>query len=157
MLSTLQPGARHELKFQVPLQKTVPFLYPESREFLAVPPVFATGFMVGLMEWACLDALRPHLQDGEGSLGTGIEVSHCAATLPGMTVTVVATCMKIERSRVTWNVEAHDDMDLIGSGEHQRTVISLERFRSRLDDKAAACHVPGMDEVEQSIRESGLH
>ena len=57
-----------------------------------MPTVFATGFMVGLMEWTCLKVLAPHLEDGEGSLGVHIDVSHIAATVPGQTVTVDAEC-----------------------------------------------------------------
>ena len=57
MKATLKPGLTHELKFQVPETKTVPNLYPESFEFQAMPEVFATGFMVGLIEWACLLAI----------------------------------------------------------------------------------------------------
>ena len=58
-----------------------------------MPDVFATGFMVGLMEWTCVQVLEPHLDEGEGSLGVHIDVSH-AATAPGMTVTVEAECTR---------------------------------------------------------------
>ncbi len=51
MKETLKPGIRYEHKFTVPPSKTVPALYPEAEEFLAMPEVFATGFMVGLLEW----------------------------------------------------------------------------------------------------------
>ena len=55
-----------------------------------MPKVFATGFMIVLMEWACAQLLAPHLDAGEGSVGTHVDVSHSAATLPGQTVTVDA-------------------------------------------------------------------
>ena len=61
MKAALKPGLSHELKFRVPDTKTVPHLYPESPEFQAMPEVFATGFMVGLIEWACILAVNPHL------------------------------------------------------------------------------------------------
>ena len=57
-----------------------------------MPEVFATGYMVGLMEWTCIQLLAPHLDAGEGSLGTHIDVSHTAATPPGLRVTVDAEC-----------------------------------------------------------------
>jgi fluoroacetyl-CoA thioesterase len=57
----LQPALTHELRFVVPESKTVPALYPESEWFQEMPRVFATGFMVGLLEWACVDALGPYL------------------------------------------------------------------------------------------------
>ena len=67
MKPTLAPGVTHRLSFTVTEAKTVPFLYPESPDFVAMPKVFATGFMVGFVEWACLKALAPHLDEGEGS------------------------------------------------------------------------------------------
>jgi fluoroacetyl-CoA thioesterase len=137
MKPTLTPGAVHEFRYTVPADKTVPHLYPESPDFRAMPEVFATGFMVGLMEWACIDALKPHLDDGEGSLGIGIDVSHIAATLPGQTVTVTVTCDKVEGSRVSWRVSARDDFDLIGEGRHDRAVVTWDRFNSRLAAKRA--------------------
>ena len=87
MKPTLQPGARTEFAFRIPAEKTVPHLYPEAAEFVQMPKVFATGFMVGLMEWTCLKLIAPHLDEGEGSLGVHINVSHLAATVPGQTVT----------------------------------------------------------------------
>ena len=75
MKDTLKPGATAQFAFRVPAEKTVPHLYPEAPEFREMPTVFATGFMVGLMEWTCLKVLAPHLEDGEGSLGVHIDVS----------------------------------------------------------------------------------
>lgn len=61
MKETLRPGIRYEHRFTVPPSKTVPALYPESAEFVAMPEVFATGFLVGFLEWACIKAINPHL------------------------------------------------------------------------------------------------
>jgi fluoroacetyl-CoA thioesterase len=58
MKQTLRPGLRYEHRFLVPASKTVPALYPEADEFGAMPEVFATGFLVGLLEWACRAATR---------------------------------------------------------------------------------------------------
>lgn len=128
-------GDRHRFSFRLPETKTVPHLYPESADFRAMPAVFATGFMVGLMEWACVDALKPHLEDGEGSLGIAINVTHTAATLPGQTVTVDVECTAADGNRITWRVAAHDGIDAIGDGTHQRAVVRWERFEQRLDEK----------------------
>lgn len=137
MKPTLTPGAVHEFRYTVPADKTVPHLYPESPEFRAMPEVFATGFMVGLMEWACIDALKPHLDEGEGSLGVGIDVTHVAATLPGQTVTVTVTCESVQGPKVAWQVSAHDGLDLIGQGRHDRFVVNWDRFNARLAEKRA--------------------
>ncbi|OAN56020.1 thioesterase [Paramagnetospirillum marisnigri] len=135
MKSSPSVGDHHRFAFVVTDAKTVPSLYPESEDFCAMPPVFATGFMVGLMEWACIDALKPHLEDGEGSLGIAIEVNHVAATLPGQTVTVDVHCIEAEGNRLGWRVSAHDGIDLIGEGTHRRAVVAWERFNQRLAAK----------------------
>jgi fluoroacetyl-CoA thioesterase len=138
MKSAPAVGDRHSLAFVVPETKTVPHLYPESAEFRAMPEVFATGFMVGLMEWACIEALAPHLEPGEGSLGIAIDVTHTAPTLPGQTVTVTVECTLADGKRFGWRVAAHDGVDAIGSGTHHRAVVAWDRFTRKLDDKRRA-------------------
>jgi len=133
MKDTLQPGIRYQHKFVVPPSKTVPALYPESEEFLEMPEVFATGFLVGFLEWACIMAIKPHLDwPREQSLGTHIDVSHEAATPPGMEITATVELLAVEGRKLTFSVEAHDGVDLISLGRHQRVVIDKERFESRL-------------------------
>ncbi|HSQ06016.1 MAG TPA: thioesterase family protein, partial [Burkholderiales bacterium] len=89
MKDTLKPGLTLRFEFKVPPSKTVPHLYPESEMFREMPEVLATGFLVGLMEWACIEAIRPHLDwPREQSLGTRVEFSHVAATPPGLTIAV---------------------------------------------------------------------
>ncbi len=58
MKETLKPGIKFEHKFLVPLSKTVPSLYPESEEFVVMPEVFATGYLVGFLEWSCIKAIN---------------------------------------------------------------------------------------------------
>lgn len=137
MKPTLQPGLTHELRFRVPASKTVPALYPESPEFLAMPEVFATGFLVGLLEWACIDALKPHLDwPEEQTVGTHIDVSHCAATPPGLEVTARVELLAVEGRKLTFTVEAHDGVDTIAQGTHQRFIIQRDRFNEKVQAKA---------------------
>jgi fluoroacetyl-CoA thioesterase len=136
MKSTLEPGAKATFEYVVPEMKTVPYLYPESPEFAEMPAVFATGFMVGLMEWTCMQVLAPHLDEGEGSLGIDIDVNHSAATLPGQTVTVTAECIEVRGRRVTFQVVAHDGIDKIGEGTHGRAVVPWDRFKAGVNAKA---------------------
>ncbi len=137
MKETLRVGLEYRLEFLVPDSKTVPNLYPESEIFRNMPEVFATGFMVGLFEWACVELMRPHLDDGEGSLGIHIDVSHEAATPPGMTVTVNATLVEIEGRKLTFEVIADDGVETIGRGRHQRMVVAWERFNAKVAGKNA--------------------
>jgi fluoroacetyl-CoA thioesterase len=138
---TLHPGASATFSFRVPAEKTVPHLYPEAPEFKEMPTVFATGFMVGLMEWTCLKVLAPHLEEGEGSLGVHIDVSHTAATLPAQTVTVEAECTKVMRRRVEFKVTAHDGIEVIGEGRHERMIVPWARFIARVNEKAKLARV----------------
>ncbi|WP_072390464.1 thioesterase family protein [Hyphomicrobium sp. CS1GBMeth3] len=141
MKDTLKVGDRARLEFKVPAEKTVPHLYPESDDFRAMPDVFATGFMVGLMEWCCMKVLESHLEPGEGSLGIHINVSHSGATVPGQVVTVEAECTAIAGRRVAFKVTAHDGVETIGAGSHERMVVPWQRFVSRVNDKAAVAGV----------------
>ncbi len=141
MKATLEAGATAQLAFTVTAEKTVPHLYAESADFRSMPGVFATGFMVGLMEWACLEVLKPHLDDGEGSLGIHVDVSHSAATVPGQIVTVDATCTSVTGRRVAFEVVAHDGVEVIGKGRHERMVVPWARFVQRVNDKARGAGV----------------
>jgi len=138
MKSTLEPGLTHEFKFRVPENKLVPALYPEAPEFQQMPRVFATGFMVGLLEWACVQAINAHLDwPEEQTLGTHIDVSHTAATPPGFEVTVKVRLIDVEGKRLKFEVEAHDGVDPIAKGTHERYVVDKARFVERVEQKAA--------------------
>lgn len=135
MKETLRPGLEYTLDFQVPETKTVPYLYPESSRFQEMPEVFATGFMVGFIEWACMEALAPHLDSGERTVGTMINVTHEAATPPGMRVTARVRCIAVEGRKTRWEVEVRDEVEIVGRGRHERFIIDLEKFMARLAAK----------------------
>jgi fluoroacetyl-CoA thioesterase len=137
MKDSLKAGLTHQLKFTVPPTKTVPHLYPESESFRQMPEVLATGYLVGLLEWACIEALRPHLDwPREQSLGTRVNVSHLAATPPGLTVTVDVRLDRVEGRKLSFTVSAHDGADKISEGTHERVVIDHARFATKVADKA---------------------
>jgi fluoroacetyl-CoA thioesterase len=135
MKPTLKPGLTHSFSYKVPENKTVPFTYPESPIIAQMPKVFATGFMIVLMEWACTQLIAPHLDDGEGSLGTHVDVSHLAATPPGMTVKVDVEVVEVQGRKIVFKVSAHDGMDLIGEGRHARVVVAWDRFNAKVAEK----------------------
>jgi fluoroacetyl-CoA thioesterase len=136
MKETLKPGITYQHKFVVPLSKTVPALYPEAEEFLEMPEVFATGFMVGLLEWACIKCVNPHIDwPTEQTVGTHINVSHQAATPPGMEVTATVELVEVDGKRLVFQVEAHDGVDVISRGRHERFLINKERFDARAGAK----------------------
>jgi len=135
MKDTLQNGLTFTHRYQVPQNKTVPYVFEESDLFQNMPPVFATAFMVGLMEWACMEALRPYMDDGEISLGTNICVTHSAATPPGMQVDVDVKLLEVSGPRTKWSITARDEKDLIGEGTHERFTIDGTKFRGIVAQK----------------------
>lgn len=128
MKETLQSGMTFTHRYLVPEEKTVAHVFRESDLFQAMPAVFATAFMVGLMEWACMEALRPYMNEGEISLGTSICVSHSAATPPGMQVEVDVTLLEVSGARTKWSIVARDEREVIGEGTHERFSINREKF-----------------------------
>ncbi|HLB48555.1 MAG TPA: thioesterase family protein [Anaerolineales bacterium] len=139
MKDTLKPGIEYVHRFRVPQSKTVPALYPESEEFVAMPEVFATGFLVGFLEWACIKAVKPHLDwPSEQTVGTHIDVSHLAATPPGLEVTAKVKLIEVDGRRLVFEVEAHDGVDLISRGRHERFIINKEKFDAKMKQKASS-------------------
>ena len=139
MKSTLQPGLTAEFRFVVPPSKTVPALYPEAEEFRQMPEVLATGYLVGLLEWACIRMINPHLDwPGEMSLGTHIDVSHLAATPAGLEVLVTTKLVRVDGRRLFFEVDAHDGVDTISEGRHERYVIDRARFDAGIAKKRRA-------------------
>ena len=101
-----------------------------------MPEAFATGFMVSLIEGACLLAIKPYLDwPREQSVGTHVSFSHLAATPPGHVVTIDCEVTEVDGRRIRFRATARDENDLISEGTHQRTVIDLARFNQRLDQK----------------------
>lgn len=136
MKDTLHPGITYQHTYTVPQNKTVPSLYPEAPELQEMPEVFATGFMVGFLEWACIKAIEPHLDwPAEMTVGTHVDVSHEAATPPGLTVTASVELLEVDGKRLIFAVEAHDGVDTISKGRHERWIINRDKFTARVQDK----------------------
>jgi len=137
MKDSLQPGLTFDFRFTVPENKTVPHLYPESPEFQEMPQVLATGYMVGLFEWACIQAVNPHLDwPREQTVGIHVDLSHTAATPPGLTVTVRGMLEKVEGRKLTFALTADDGVDTISQGHHARFVIDALKFNAQVKAKA---------------------
>ncbi len=136
MKESLKPGLTFEFKYTVPENKTVPYLFPESPEFQVMPTVFATGFMVGLFEWACIKMLIPHLDwPQEQTVGTGFTLNHLAATPPGLIISVKVRLEKIEGKKLVLSIAADDGVDKISEATHERFVINAEGFNKKVEKK----------------------
>jgi fluoroacetyl-CoA thioesterase len=97
--------------------------------------VLATPVMINLIEAASLKAIEHLLPAGYQSLGTHLDVHHVAATPVGMKTFATATVTRVEGRTVTFRVEARDEKDLIGHGEHQRVVVNVAKFDLRVQKK----------------------
>jgi fluoroacetyl-CoA thioesterase len=134
----LQAGLRFEWRYTVPARATVPQLYHDTDFCLAMPDVLATGYMVGMMELACLNGMRDYLDwPREQSLGTMVNFQHLAPTPPGMAVDIKVEVLEVDGRRVLFAVEAWDAFDKICTGTHERHVIDAARFNDRLAQKIA--------------------
>ena len=91
-------------------------------------PVFATPAMLALMEQAAASSVQPFLREGEGTVGTRLEVSHLAATPVGLTVRAESELIQVDRRRLVFTVRAWAGEELIGEGRHERFIIQNQRF-----------------------------
>jgi fluoroacetyl-CoA thioesterase len=105
-----------------------------SRKFVGLgdmPPVLATPFLVGLVEWTCVEGLRPYLREGEHSVGTLIDVNHIAATPVGVTVSAEVRLLAVIGRKLRFLVSCHNEYELVGKGNHERTLIHSATFTRR--------------------------
>lgn len=98
--------------------------------------VFATPAMTALMEKTAWQSIAPYLQEGQGSVGTRLDITHDAATPLGMTVTCSSELIRIDGRRLVFEVTASDDKEIIGRGIHERFIIDNDKFLT----KTAAKH-----------------
>ncbi|MFN7935653.1 MAG: thioesterase family protein [Bryobacteraceae bacterium] len=124
-------GAKHEQKVLVTPDIAIDFLGHEGARVLATPN------MIMLMEMTCRNLIKSFVEDGFDSVGTEVNVKHLAATPIGMSVTFQAEVLEVNDRRVLCRVEAFDEREKIGEGTHERFVINVARFASRLAAKLA--------------------
>ena len=98
-------------------------------------PVFATPYMVALMENAAVNAVQDHLEEGQGTVGTRLDVTHDAATPIGMKVRAEAEVTAVEGKKITLAVRAFDEAGPIGGGTHERFIITVDRFLAKAQAK----------------------
>lgn len=136
MKKSLQPGLAFEFSFPVTEERLVPHLLPDSPEFQMMPRVLATGYMVGLMEWACIKAMNPHLDwPREQSVGIHVDLSHSAATPAGLIIMIRGRLDEMQGRKLIFSLEAHDGVDEISRGRHERYVIDAKSFNAKAEEK----------------------
>ncbi len=130
MKSTLTPGIEHKRQIVVDRPRTIDFMGEELR-------VYATPAMIRDMELTCRELLMGHLEAGEDSVGTRVEVDHLAPALLDSTVEVSAKVLAVEGRKVTFEVGARDRLDELGRGRHVRFVVVKAKSQARIAAKKA--------------------
>jgi len=130
-LDALTPGLTGRTELVVGEEHTAPRVGSGKVRVLATP------VMINLFEAAALAAIEHKLPPGYQSLGTILNVRHIAATPVGMKVFVEAKVLSVENRTVFFFVQAHDERELIGDGDHERVVVNVEKFDQRVARKHA--------------------
>ena len=129
VLSRITPGLSGTAEIVVGPEHTAPFVGSGRIAVLATP------VMINVIEAASLAAIEHLLPAGHQSLGIHLDVSHVAATPVGLRVTATAEVIGVEGRTIKFRIEAHDEVETIGGGTHERVVVSVERFDERVQRK----------------------
>ena len=129
MKSTLVAGISATCEVTVDRERTISFMGEAAR-------VYATPMLLRDIEMTCRELLLEHLDPGEDSVGTRVELDHLAATLLGMKVRIEAKAAEVKGRAVTFEVSAHDGVDQICRCRHGRFVVDLKQTEARLAAKA---------------------
>ena len=101
-------------------------------------PVFGTPFMIALIENTACQSVLPELEEGQGTVGTRLEVEHSAATPVGMKVTCETELVEVDRKRLVFEANVYDEAGPIGKGRHERFIIDNARFMEKVEAKKNA-------------------
>ena len=133
------PGLRFEWQYTVPARATVPQLYHDTPFCRDMPDVLATGYLVGMMELACLHGMMPYVDwPREQSVGTMVHFDHLAPTPPGMMLRIEGEVLEVDGRRILFRVQAWDDVERICEGRHERHLIDPVRFGAKVARKLEA-------------------
>ena len=97
--------------------------------------VFSTPTMVALMEEAAWRCAAPALEEGQGTVGTSMNVQHISSTPVGMKVKEKAIIVEVNGRELVFSIEAHDEKNLIGKALHTRVIIDNDKFLAKTQSK----------------------
>jgi predicted thioesterase len=130
MSEVFKPGMTRELKIKSLPEHSAQRFYPN------LPDVFATPCLGGLMERVSAELINEHLKPGEQSVGISMNLLHSAATPLGMEILVKTEVTAVEGRKLTFRLEAFDDVEKIGEATHERFIINADKFNMRVMEKA---------------------
>ena len=125
MKASLAAGVTATTQLTVDRDRTIDFMGEKAR-------VYATPMLVRDIEMACRALLLEHLDPGEDTVGTRIELDHLAATLLGMTVELTVSVVDVKGRAVMLDVSGRDSVDLICRGKHNRFIVDVKTTEARL-------------------------
>ena len=131
-MAEIPVGTRGERQVLVTSEVAISFMGAEGARVLATP------HMIMLMERTCRETVLPLLDAGHDTVGTHVNVAHLAATPIGMMVNFSCEVLAVNDRRITFRVEARDERDKIGEGTHERAIVNVARFATRMAEKKAA-------------------
>lgn len=97
--------------------------------------VFATPVLVALAEETALKSVSPYLEEGQGTVGTKVDIAHIAATPIGMKVRCETELVEVDRRRLVFNVEVYDEVERVAQGTHERFIVDAEKFLAKAESK----------------------
>ena len=130
-MATIPVGTKGEQKLLVTSEVAISFLGVEGARVLSTP------HMIGFMERTCRDTVFPLLDPGHDTVGTHVNVAHLAAAPLGMSVTFTAEVLSATDRRIQFRVEAFDEKEKIGEGTHERAIINIAKFTTKMAQKKA--------------------
>jgi fluoroacetyl-CoA thioesterase len=130
-MASVPIGAKNEQKVLVTSEEAIDFIASEAARVLSTPR------LIGHMEMTARNGVLDLLKPGEDTVGTHVEVKHLAATPIGMQVTFRAEVIGVDNRRITFKVEAFDEVEKVGEGTHERFIVDVARFATRVQAKAA--------------------
>jgi fluoroacetyl-CoA thioesterase len=134
-IDDLKPGLRHSATITVGEALAVTAQAQLFDPLTEMPPVFATAQMIAFVEWTCVAALAPYLAADQRTVGTRVDMTHIAATPIGMNVTAEIELIELDGRRLRFKASCRDEVEPIGEGFHERTIIDHARFMQRLARK----------------------
>ena len=117
------------------LEQTVTPEMSAARVGSGLVDVFATPMMIALVERTCNESVLPCLEEGQGTVGTLVNVTHTAATPMGMHVWCESELVEVDRRRLVFKVKAFDECGVIGEGVHERFIIDMAKFTAKVQGK----------------------
>jgi fluoroacetyl-CoA thioesterase len=131
-MAAIPVGTKGERKLLVTSEVAINFMGVEGGRVLSTPN------MILYMERTCREAVQPLLDPGYDTVGTHVNVAHLGATPIGMVVTFSCEVTAVNERRIQFRVEARDEKDMIGEGTHERAIVNVARFATRVAEKKAA-------------------